>query len=207
MEQFTMFAEESRLQKLSELGDSLENLDVINWEMFRPELNRALKKERKSNAGRPPYDCILLFKILVLQRIYNLSDDQTEYQINDRMSFMRLLGLSIHSKVPDAKTIWLFRDTLTRSGVIDRLFRLFERQLTTFADMQSYNGRGVPWDNYIQKRVIAAENRDSFAKTKRKVVCESGSRADFYEKYSLNRKIILWSLLLEVPITHFCLLR
>ena len=129
MEQLTLYAEENRLQKLSELGDGLERLNVINWEMFRPELNKALRKERKSNAGRPPYDCVLLFKILVLQRIYNLSDDQTEYQINDRISFMRFLGLSIHSKVPDAKTIWLFKDTLTRSGVIDRLFRLFERQL------------------------------------------------------------------------------
>lgn len=124
-----MFAEENKLQKLSELGDSLERLNVINWEMFRPELKNALHKERKSNAGRPPYDCVLLFKTLVLQRIYNLSDDQTEYQINDRMSFMRFLGLSIHSKVPDAKTIWLFKDTLTQSVVIEKLFRQFEKEL------------------------------------------------------------------------------
>ena len=83
VEQISLFAEENRLQKLSELGDSLERLNVINREMFRPELKNALHKERKSNAGRPPYDCVLLFKTLVLQRIYNLSDDQTEYQIND----------------------------------------------------------------------------------------------------------------------------
>ena len=83
MEQISLFAEENRLQKLSELGDSLERLNVINRKMFRPELKNALHKERKSNAGRPPYDCVLLFKTLVLQRIYNLSDDQTEYQIND----------------------------------------------------------------------------------------------------------------------------
>ena len=124
-----MFAEENRLQKLSELGDSLERLNVIDWEMFRPELKNALRKERKSNAGRPPYDCVLLFKTLVLQRIYNLSDDQTEYQINDRISFMRFLGLSINSKVPDAKTIWLFKDTLTQNGAIEKLFRKFENEL------------------------------------------------------------------------------
>ena len=129
MEQISFFAEENRLQKLSELGDSLERLNVIDWEMFRPELKNALRKERKSNAGRPPYDCVLLFKTLVLQRIYNLSDDQTEYQINDRMSFMRFLGLSIHSKVPDAKTIWLFKDTLTQNGAIEKLFRKFENEL------------------------------------------------------------------------------
>ena len=102
---------------------------MIDWELFRPELKKALRKEHKSNAGRPPYDCVLLFKILVLQRLYNLSDDQTEYQINDRISFMRFLGMGLNSKVPDAKTIWLFRDTLTQSGIISRLFRLFENQL------------------------------------------------------------------------------
>ena len=124
-----MFAEENRQNKLRALGDCLERLKVIDWELFRPELKRALDKEHKSNAGRPPYDCVLLFKILVLQRLYNLSDDQTEYQINDRISFMRFLGIGLSSKVPDAKTIWLFRDTLTQSGVISRLFRLFESQL------------------------------------------------------------------------------
>ena len=129
MEQFSLFAEENRQNKLRALGDCLERLKVIDWELFRPELKKALHKEHKSNAGRPPYDCVLLFKILVLQRLYNLSDDQTEYQINDRISFMRFLGIGLSSKVPDAKTIWLFRDTLTQSGVISRLFRLFESQL------------------------------------------------------------------------------
>ena len=64
----------------------------------------------------------MMFKILVLQRLFNLSDDQTEYQINDRMSFMRFLGLSLGDRVPDAKTIWLYRENLTKAGVIDQLF-------------------------------------------------------------------------------------
>ena len=87
--QLSFVAEDDRLEKLSKLGDSLEKLDIIDWEAFRPLLKDALQKERKSNAGRPPYDALLLFKILILQRLFNLSDDQTEYQINDRMSFMR----------------------------------------------------------------------------------------------------------------------
>ncbi len=89
MKQLGMFDEEDRLRKLSRLGDSLERLNVIDWTMFQPVLARAFEKERKSNAGRPPYDYLMMFKILVLQRLYNISDDQTEYQINDRMSFMR----------------------------------------------------------------------------------------------------------------------
>ena len=129
MMQFGFFTEENRLEKLTKLGDSLEKLDIIQWERFRPVLDKAFKKERKNKSGRPPYDCLLMFKILILQRLFNLSDDQTEYQINDRMSFMRFLGLSLGDRVPDAKTIWLFRDTLTKAEIIDELFQLFNLQL------------------------------------------------------------------------------
>ena len=121
-----IFDEDIRLAKLSELGDSLEKLNrVINWEMFRPLLEKATHKEKKGVGGRPPFDCVLMFKVLVLQRIYNLSDDQTEYQINDRMSFMRFLGLGLEDRVPDANTIWLFRDTLVKAGIMHELFNLF----------------------------------------------------------------------------------
>ena len=97
--------------------------------MFRPLLAEATRKEKKGSGGRPPFDCVLMFKVLVLQRIYNLSDDQTEYQINDRMSFMRFLGLGLEDRVPDAKTIWLFRDTLVKAGIMDQLFSQFNRML------------------------------------------------------------------------------
>lgn len=128
--QIGFWDESLRLEKLSELGDSLERLNnAINWEIFRPTLNKVFKKQAKGAGGRPPYDYLLLFKVLVLQRIYNLSDDQTEYQINDRMSFMRFLGLHLGDRVPDAKTIWLFRDTLTKANVIRELFNIFNKQL------------------------------------------------------------------------------
>jgi IS5 family transposase len=70
-----------------------------------------------------------MFKVLVLQALYNLSDDQTEYQIRDRLSFMRFLGLDLHQRIPDAKTIWLFRETLAQAGVVERLFQQFDRYL------------------------------------------------------------------------------
>jgi len=130
MKQLGIFDENNRMKKLSQLGDSLERLEkVINWEMFRAILDEVFRKEPKGAGGRPPYDYVLLFKILILQRIYNLSDDQTEYQINDRISFMRFLGLSLGDSVPDAKTIWLFRDTLTKADVIREIFNFFNRQL------------------------------------------------------------------------------
>lgn len=128
--QIGLWDESLRLEKLSKLGDSLEKLNhAIDWEMFRPKLTKVFKKQAKGAGGRPPYDYVMLFKVLVLQRIYNLSDDQTEYQINDRMSFMRFLGLGLGDRVPDAKTIWLYRDTLTKANVIRELFDLFNEQL------------------------------------------------------------------------------
>ena len=128
--QLGLFDEYERLERLSELGDPLTRLNqVMNWEMFRPELQKAFQKERKGPGGRPPYDYVMMFKILVLQKLYKLSDEQTEYQINDRMSFMRFLGIGLESRVPDAKTIWLYRETLTQAHVIDKLFSLFNAQL------------------------------------------------------------------------------
>ena len=124
-----LFAEEVQLERLSALGDSLERLNVVNFELFRPIINGCFVKERKSNAGRRPFDNVMMFKLLVLQRLFNLSDDQAEYQITDRMSFQRFLGLSLGDKVPDAKTIWLFRDTLTKSGAIEKLFAMFNQLL------------------------------------------------------------------------------
>ena len=127
--QMSLFAEEAQLDRLSKLGDSLEKLKIINFEAFRPLLEKAFQKDRKSKAGRPAFDLVMMFKILILQCLFNLSDDQTEYQITDRMSFQRFLGLSLGERVPDAKTIWLFRDTLTKSGIINELFSQFGEML------------------------------------------------------------------------------
>jgi IS5 family transposase len=99
---------------------------LVDWERFRPDLETVVDKERKSNAGRKAFDVILMFKVLVLQSLYNLSDERLEFQIRDRISFMRFLGLTLGDAVPDEKTIWLFREQLTEAGVIKRLFEDFE---------------------------------------------------------------------------------
>ena len=116
-----------RFRQLDEGGDPLPQLQkMVNWERFRPQLERIREQERRSNAGRKPFDVVLMFKVLVLQSLYNLSDDKTEFQIRDRLSFMRFLGLSLGDAVPDAKTIWLFREQLTEAGLIRPLFVIFE---------------------------------------------------------------------------------
>ena len=130
MKQIGLFDENNCLRKLSKLGDQLEKLDhVIEWRLFEGILNRVFAKEKKGAGGRPPYNYLLLFKTLILQRLFNISDDQAEFQINDRMTFRRFLGLSLGDQVPDAKTIWLFRDTLAKAGVMEELFNSFSFQL------------------------------------------------------------------------------
>ena len=100
-----------RTAKLTRMGDPLVGLnEQIHWEAFRPDLARVHEKERKSNAGAKPIDVVLMFKVLVLQQLHNLSDDWIEDQIRDRRTDMRFLGLQLEDRVPDAKTVWLFRE-------------------------------------------------------------------------------------------------
>lgn len=131
MGQTGFFDLENRLKSLDEIGDPLVTLNrVIPWEEFRGLLRKALRnKERKSEAGRRPYDEVLMFKVLVLQALYNLADEKTQFYIQDRLSFMRFLGLGMDGQVPDEKTIWWYRDTLAQGGWIDRLFKKFNRCL------------------------------------------------------------------------------
>ena len=126
----SLFDNEETLDKLNSLGNPLERLSkVIDFEMFRDELEEGLYKERFTTVGAKPYDYVLMFKILVLQRMYHLSDEQTEYQIRDRLSFRDFLGLASGDRVPDARTIWVFRKELTEKGLFDALFDKFNQHL------------------------------------------------------------------------------
>ncbi len=129
-----LFDVDERLTKLSLLGDPLVELNkMIDWEAFRGDIDKAREKAReharKSAAGAKPIDAVQMFKILVLQQLNNLSDDRIEYQIRDRLSFMRFLGLNLEDRVADAKTVWLFRETLKQQGVGEGLFTRFDEQL------------------------------------------------------------------------------
>lgn len=121
---------DERYGALSKAGDPLERLlAVVDFEIFRKPLAKALTRSDGAKGGRPPYDAVLMFKVLVLQALYNLSDDQSEYQIRDRLSFMRFLWLGLEDPVPDAKTIWLFREHLVQAGAVERLFARFNKHL------------------------------------------------------------------------------
>ena len=142
MRQAGFFDVEERLEAISAKGDPLETIKTAApWEDFRVDIEAVTEtklEDRKSNAGRKPYDAILKFKILVLQSLYNLSDEQTELLIRDRLSFMRFLDLGFEDAVPDATTIWLFREALVEAGLIDKLFDRFSQHLR----VKGYIARG-----------------------------------------------------------------
>lgn len=130
-----IFDSQFRLDDLAKIGDPLNKLnESIDWDIFKAKLDEWYVRPSKPKAGRPPYDKLVMFKILVLQAIYGLSDDGVEYQIKDRLSFQRFLGLDICDRVPDAKTIWAFRETMkptedNKSDRVKEIFDLFHSKL------------------------------------------------------------------------------
>ena len=119
-----------RFSKLTQACDALERLDaVIDWEMFRPELERADHKERKSAVGRKQIERVVTLKMLVLQNLYGLSDEALGSQVSDRLTLMQFLDIELTDTVPDAKTVWLTRERLREGKVLDRLFEQFHRAL------------------------------------------------------------------------------
>jgi IS5 family transposase len=127
-----LFDDHFLMEKLTKLGDPLQKLnEYIDWNIFKAPLEVAFKNDEvdKSKGGRPPFDKLMMFKALIIQSLYNLSDDQLEYQIVDRTSFKRFLGLKKSDKVPDSKTFWHFREQLIEKDVIMSLFTTFNETL------------------------------------------------------------------------------
>jgi len=124
------FDEENRRAELARHRDPLKRLNaVLQWELFRPNLEKGFDKPAKGPGGRPPFDLIFMFKILIVQRAYNISDADAEFWIKDRLSVQNFLGITLADGVPDEKTIWAFRNTLSQAGVVEPLFDTFTAHL------------------------------------------------------------------------------
>jgi transposase len=121
---FDTFTAYARLDKCT---DPLLKLNkIIEWDLFRPQLQSIRNNDIVGCKG---FDVVMMFKILILQALYNLADDAMEYMLRDRLSFMRFLGLAMTDKIPDAKTIWKYREQLTKAGLIKPLFDKFGEYL------------------------------------------------------------------------------
>jgi transposase, IS5 family len=171
-----------RLESISAKGDPLELISAnIPFESLRAEIEEVIRLkpgDRKSNAGRKPYDAVLMFKILVVQTLYNLSDDQLEYLIRDRLSFMRFLGLGLEDAVPDATTVWLFREALASAGVIEKLFATFNHHL----EAKGYIARG----GQIVDATIVSAPKQRNSRDENEAIKSGGTPAGWEKKPAKN---------------------
>ena len=133
-----LFDQETRQRKLQALGDPLVALNtIVPWGMFRETLQTMRTAGRDPRkGGRPPHDAVRMFKVLVLRELYALSDEQVEYQIADRLSFQRFLGIDLTLDAPDYTAIWRFRERLGP----ERMKALFE-ELGAFIDVAGFEAR------------------------------------------------------------------
>jgi IS5 family transposase len=184
MGQLGFFDADRRLAALSDKGDPLEAIDrLVPWESFRAEIEAVVltpDEARKSSAGRKPLDAILLFRMLVLQSLYNLSDEQVEYQVRDRLSFTRFLRLGIENRIPDGTTLWLFREKLTAAGLIEKLFDRFDQHLGA----QGYIARG----GQIVDATIVAVPRQRNTREENEAIKRGQPPADWATKPAKNRQ-------------------
>jgi IS5 family transposase len=132
MKERGLFDEIERLDELTKLGDPLLILaEKIKWETFRPILKqiRMEKAENLKKAGRKPFDEVVMFRVIILQSLYGLSDDQMEYQLKDRRSFERFVSEGeMRHQMPDSKTIWLYKERFKEHGIVRKVFRKFNQQ-------------------------------------------------------------------------------
>ena len=185
-EQRGFFGLDERYAALSKAGDPLERLSaVLDFEVFGPELDAALNRSDGSKGGRPPMDPVLMFKVLMIQALYGLSDARAEFQIMDRRTFGRSLGIEDGDRVPEGTTIWRFREAPVEAGAVERLFARFDasledagylamggqivdasivaapRQRMTDEEREIIRGGGIPQDWTTKPRKFAQKDRDA----------------------------------------------
>lgn len=137
--QIGFFDVEKRYKQLDKLKDPLLVLsNLINFEIFRETIEKGLEKEKKDNSGRKPFDKVLLFKGLIIKRLYDLSNAELEFQITDRSSFRRFLGLNENDLSPDENTFWNFENELAKNDITDELFVKFDE----FLNSEGYVAKG-----------------------------------------------------------------
>ena len=184
MSQMGFFDADKRLSMLSLKGDPLEAISkLVPWEKFRADIEAVVltaDEARKSNAGRKPIDALVLFRMLVLQSLYNLSDEQIEYQVRDRLSFTRFLGLGFENRIPDGTTLWLFREKLARAGLMARLFERFGQHL----EASGYIARG----GQMVDATIVAVPRQRNSRDENELVKAGTTPEDWKKRPSKNRQ-------------------
>ena len=135
----SLFAEQEREAKLGRIGDALAKLAAhVDFAALAAEIDEAAPRPGRARGVRPPFPTELMVRVLVIQQLYNLSDEQMEFQLLDRLSFQRFVVLRQSAQAPDRTTIWTFKERLIQAGATGRIFEAVSRQL----DRQGSIARG-----------------------------------------------------------------
>lgn len=127
-----LFASDERERKLDRIGDPLAALDAsVDFAAIARDVAALLPVVDYSRGGRPPFSVLLMVKLLVIKQLYNLSDDQVEFQALDRVTFQRFLGLKSSSRIPDSKTFWAYQQTLMNVGAAAVITQAVQRHLAS----------------------------------------------------------------------------
>ncbi len=126
----SLFAAEEREAKLDKLGDILQVLEKhVDFKALSLAVDQAAPRPSQEKGGRPPFPTEIMVRAMVLQQLYNLSDEQMEFQLLDRLSFQRFVGLRQSSQIPDRTTFWTFKERLVNANASDTLFEAVNREL------------------------------------------------------------------------------
>lgn len=130
MMKLSLFAAQERETKLTKLGDALQALDRhVDFAALASEVDRAVPRPDRARGGRPPFPTEVMVRILLIQQLFNLSDEQMEFQLLDRLSSQRFARLVDTSQIPDRTTIWTFKERLVKAGASESVFDAVNRQL------------------------------------------------------------------------------
>jgi transposase, IS5 family len=176
----TLFAEEARLEELSKKDPLVRIKALTDWKLFERELEKMFPTIAYPKGGRPPFNKLLLFKIVILQEYYGLSDHGIEYQINDRLSFMRFLDFTLDDKVPDQNTIWNFKESLKEG---DRSKRLFDIFLNNLRKHELILNKGSIIDASIVKAPVQRNSKEENDQIK------NGETPDWEEKKKAHKDV------------------
>jgi len=168
----SLFADQEREAKLNKLGDALRVMEKhVDFAALAAAVDRAAPRPSRERGGRPPFPTELMVRVLLIQQLFNLSDEQMEFQLLDRLSFQRFVGLRSSSQIPDRTTIWAFKERLIQAGASESIFDAVNRQLS----MQGYMARG---GQMIDASIVQTP-KQSINKEEKAIVAENAMPADW----------------------------
>jgi len=167
-----LFAAQEREAKLTKLGDALQVLERhVDFAALAGAVDEAAPRPGRERGGRPPFPTEVMVRILLIQQLFNLSDEQMEFQLLDRLSFQRFAGLRDSSQIPDRTTIWTFKERLIKAGASESVFEAVNRQLAR----HGYIARG---GQMVDASIVQAP-KQSLNKEEKAIVAEHAMPADW----------------------------